>query len=682
VADGTAAETAWYESPNPAVFEITRSGGDNSQAETVYYTVSGTATNGDDYTYLSGVVTIPVGETSAKVAVQPQDDSIYEGTEGITFSVSSDPSYKLGATTNGTASIEDNDFPPSVITVTTEESVANESGNPAQFRISRSGGDNNKEETVYYSVTGTAENGEDYTYLSGVATIPTGATSTVVTLNPIDDSTYEGTETVTFQVTNNGNYKLGTTTRGEAVIEDNDPTPPEISIGGKSHAFGVSWTGELTRIDLETGVSESLGSTGFSNLNSLTSDSQGKLLTIANVNSSVGEIIQIDPKDGTSQVVSTFNNNFGGVRASVRGLTHASDGNLYAIHNMSGSDFIGGDALFRIDPQTGTSSKIATLDRSSLQSLAMAPSGKLYSIDMSDGALIEIDPNTGSSKTVGAKGGFLNIQGLAFDDNGILYATGQPNSYTVDLQTGALTPVPELGTFRGLAFVSESQPAGSPGTSNATTLYDITFDESSQALGQQPLANDSSNTVSRVVFGDPTVEQSSSRLGNRPLVFTDDQSGYDQVKLNVGAGFDRYSLSFDFDPVRLNGEEMTVLLDTPGVRNIYFQPDGSVRLLPFGRVGTFDLNGVNQVETEMDFESDRWKLIINGNVLYDGEFLPSSNDLQAIRFSLGALSGASGSVAAIDNIQVKGLSSSSATTPPPVAGSPDPGVAPPAATTP
>jgi hypothetical protein len=31
---------------------------------------------------------------------------------------------------------------------------------------------------------------------------------------------------------------------------------------------------------------------------------------------------------------------------------------------------------------------------------------------------------------------------------------------------------------------------------------------------------------------------------------------------------------------------------------------------------------------------------------------------------------------------VKGLSSSSATTPPPVAGSPDPGVAPPAATTP
>ena len=1094
VADDIAAETAWYESPNPAVFEITRSGGDNSQAETVYYTVSGTATNGDDYTYLSGTVTIPAGETSAKVAVQPQNDSTYEGTEGVTFSVSSDPSYELGNTTSGTATILDNDPQPLStigVGVVSETVTEGEPSRPAQIHVSRtggdnsqaetiyykmsyldkdgnvyrvttgtgdipagrayqtflfnppddstydgteqvifevtnrpdyklggnttatitvyddeqppsvisvrpfapdmiegrdqglfwvdrSGGDNSKAETVYYTVKGTAQSGEDYRELSGQVTIPAGRSTALVTVNSIDDSEVESTENLIFEVTQDSaytlsdsvqteltlwdddkpelnyqaqsfwefdgewSYQMGDKSSGSAVDAEgnfyvvlgdyNDPkvqkvspsgdllweknidqplvvehvavkddsliihssdfssgsrfseisldtgngglihtetqvnrfaiNPDEydsvptalkekalevynsllessdhpggdwaykaiqdsegnvyvtgavdyneylikvnangshawtfegeigdgflygsdiefasdgsiyflsygsksdlltklsssgkalwqsdikeelrhhsdsyhfhaldmaldaedkvhlfggrtnpvphydtgnywtavyapveqnssgtsgsdpISSGGKSHAFGVSWTGELTRIDLETGVSESLGSTGFSNLNSLTSDGQDKLLTIANVNSSVGEIIQIDPKDGTSQVVSTFNNNFGGVRASIRGLTHASDGNLYAIHDTSGSGFIGGDALFRIDPQTGTASEIATLDRSSLQSLAMAPSGKLYSIDMSDGALIEIDPNTGSSKTISAKGEFLNIQGLAFDDNGILYATGQPNSYTVDLQTGALTAVPELGTFRGLAFVSESQPASSPGTSNATTLYDITFDESSQALGQQPLASNSSNTVSEVVFGDPTIEQSSGRLENRPLVFTDDQSGYDQVKLDVGAGFDRYSLSFDLDPVRLNGEEMTVLLDTPGVRNIYFHPDGSVRLFPFGRVGTFDLNGVNQVETEMDFESDRWKLIVNGNVLYDGEFLPSSDDLSSVRFSLGALSGQTGSVVAIDNIQLKGLSSSSASTPPPVAGSPDPGFAPPAATTP
>ncbi|MBP0003068.1 MAG: S8 family serine peptidase, partial [Cyanobacteria bacterium SBC] len=880
--NGIARETEYWQTSQPAIFTVKRSGGDNSKAENVYYTVSGSADNGIDYSVVSGVVTIPAGSDRTTVKIQPINDSKYEGTETVSLQVTANPNYKLGATTNGTASIEDNDFPPSVITVTTEDSVANESGNPAQFRINRSGGDNSKAETVYYSLTGTAENGEDYTYLSGVATILAGMTSTVVTLNPLDDSTYEGTETVTFQVTNNSNYNLGTTTRGEAIIEDNDSPPPVVTIGGnsrapylfqeaynringsiegitpvdnayrwgngwtqefrdrngnemllmledgatkafwmkgvnlqeykymggpvgrtingwyanlgyprsdentfthdgkyavwqafaaedgkarihylygvgsvatwgqigrkytdiggathwlgmptsreynynsdtvysdfengkiayqrstgrlevlrpgelpswlmpvttptpvKSTAFGVSWTGELTRINLETGVSESLGSTGFSNLNSLTSDGQGKLLTIANVDSAVGEIIQIDPSDGTSRVVSTFNNNFGGVKASIRGLTRAADGSLYAIHDTSGGS-IGDDALFRINPQTGTASEITILDRSSLQSLAMAPSGKLYSIDMRDGALIEIDPNTGTSKTIGAKGGFLNVQGLAFDDNGVLYATGQPNSYTVDLQTGALTPVPELGTFRGLAFISEGQLTSAPGTSNATTLYDITFDESSQALGQQPIANDSSNTISRVVFGDPTVEQSSGRLGNRPLVFTDDQSGYDQVQLDVRAGFERYSLSFDFDPVWLNGEEMRVLLDTPTVRNIYFEADGSVRLYPFGTVGTFDLNGVNQVETEVDFEADRWKLIVNGNVLYDGEFSPSSDDLRAIRFSMGALREVSGSVAAIDNIQVKGLSSSSATTPPPVAGNPDPGVAPPAATTP
>ncbi|MGC9506154.1 S8 family serine peptidase [Baaleninema sp.] len=970
--NGVAHETESWETSQPAIFTVKRSGGDNSKAENVYYTVSGTADNGIDYSVVSGVATIPAGSDRTTVKIQPINDSKYEGTETVSLQVTANPNYKLGATTNGTASIEDNDFPPSVIRVLVLDADASENSDPGRFLVSRSGGDNSKEETVYYTLKGSAINGEDYASRSGFVTFPAGSSMVAVSINPIDDATIESTENVTFEVTQHRNYTLSESVQGEITIWDNDkpelnyqaqsfwefdgewsdqmsdrssgsavdaegnfyvvlgyyndpkvqkvspsgdllwekkidqpicvkhvavknnsliihssdfssgsrfseisldtgnggliytetqvdrfainpdeydsvptalkdkamevynslletadypyghwanepiqdsegnvyvtgavdyneylikvnangshawtfkgeiadgfifgsdvefasdgsiyflsygnksdlltklsssgkvlwqsdikeelqhhsdsyhfhvldmaldaedkvhlfggrtnPVPhydtgnywtavyapveqnssgtsgsDPISSGGKSHAFGVSWTGELTRINLETGVSESLGSTGFSNLNSLTSDGQGKLLTIANVNSSVGEIIQIDPSDGTSRVVSTFNNNFGGVKASIRGLTRAADGSLYAIHNSSY------DELFRIDPQTGTASEIATLDRSSLQSLAMAPSGKLYSIDMSDGALIEINPNTGSSKTIGAKGGFLNIQGLAFDDNGILYATGQPNSYTVDLQTGALTPVPELGTFRGLAFVSESQLASSSGTSNATTLYDITFDESSQALGEQPLANDSSNTVSRVVFGDPTVKQSSGRLGNRPLVFTDDQSGYDQVQLDVGAGFERYSLSFDFDPVWLNGEEMRVLLDTPTVRNIYFEADGSVRLYPFGTVGTFDLNGVNQVETEVDFEADRWKLIVNGNVLYDGEFSPSSDDLRAIRFSMGALREVSGSVAAIDNIQVKGLSSSSATTPPPVAGNPDPAVAPPAATTP
>ncbi len=251
--DSIASEKNWWETSDPAQFQINRSGGDNSKSETVYYTLTGTATNGTDYTYLSGVATIPAGATSTVVKVNPLDDSTYEGTENVTFSVSSNSNYKLGSVTQGNAWIYDNDVkPPSTITVTTLDSLASEknwweTSDPAQFRINRSGGDNSKSETVYYTLTGTATNGTDYTYLSGVATIPAGATSTVVKVNPLDDSTHEGTENVTFSVSSNNNYKLGSVIQGSASILDNDAPDYEVAIKAEyqatKHLLGNSTSG-------------------------------------------------------------------------------------------------------------------------------------------------------------------------------------------------------------------------------------------------------------------------------------------------------------------------------------------------------------------------------------------------------------------------------------------------------
>ncbi|MGD1901913.1 MAG: Calx-beta domain-containing protein [Geitlerinemataceae cyanobacterium] len=566
VKDGAASETAWYESPDPAEFEISRSGGDNSKAETVYYTVSGTASNGADYVYLSGAVTIPAGEVSTKVSIQPQDDSVYEGAESVNFSISSDPSYelgssvrgtatiadndeepvstitvevdddtatetaegeptdpaafiirrnggdnsqpetvrytinlkdkdgniyrtqtgvttisagfsgvrlrytpfddstydgtesiefsvtsdpnyKLGGTTSGTATLLDNEIPKSVIGVSIADSWSSENNDSAQFRISRSGGDNSKAEAVYYTLKGVAENGVDYHYLSGIATIPAGASNILVTVNPIDDSIYEGAESIVFEVSSHSSYTLSDSTQSAAIIHDNDHP--------KSVAFGISWEGELSQIDLESGEVRSLGSTGFTNLNSLTTSSQSKLLTAANLDSPRGEIIEIDPTTGNSSVLYDFDNDFGGVKASIRGMAYAPDGSLYVIHNASGNGTIGADELYRVSPTTGTTQRLFALGAEDLQSLAISPdSGLLYSFDMGTGSLLEIDPSTGSVKAIGGAGS-TNIQGLAFDNSGVLYASGT-TSYAIDLNTGELTPVPELGYFRGLTFVDEN----------------------------------------------------------------------------------------------------------------------------------------------------------------------------------------------------------------------------------
>lgn len=97
-------------------FTFTRSG-DTSAALTVNYTVSGSATNGVDYTTLSGTATIPAGSRTVTVAVTPIDDTIAEYPERVTLSISTASTYNPGWPSQATVAISDNDVvtgtPPS-----------------------------------------------------------------------------------------------------------------------------------------------------------------------------------------------------------------------------------------------------------------------------------------------------------------------------------------------------------------------------------------------------------------------------------------------------------------------------------------------------------------------------------------------------------------------------------------
>ena len=104
---------------DPAVFVVTRSPV-SERPLGVLYRVSGTASNGVDYTRLSGVVEIPAGAASAEILVRPIDDGLVEGTEvvqvGLTFPdivpavyPPLPPPYYLGEPNNAQAFIRDND---------------------------------------------------------------------------------------------------------------------------------------------------------------------------------------------------------------------------------------------------------------------------------------------------------------------------------------------------------------------------------------------------------------------------------------------------------------------------------------------------------------------------------------------------------------------------------------------
>jgi Calx-beta domain/Domain of unknown function (DUF4114) len=107
VSDADAAEIKTGETQNPGQFIITR-GGDLTKSLTVKYTLSGTSTNGADYQRLTGTSIFAVGSDQAIVDIKPIDDKIYEGTETVTLSFSTDD-YTLTGANSGTISIADND---------------------------------------------------------------------------------------------------------------------------------------------------------------------------------------------------------------------------------------------------------------------------------------------------------------------------------------------------------------------------------------------------------------------------------------------------------------------------------------------------------------------------------------------------------------------------------------------
>src|SRR5262249_48105970 len=108
-----AATTGAAEPSTNGKFTVTQSA--LSSTDTVIsYTVGGTATAGDDYTTLSGPVTIPAAQTSPTMDVTVADDAIVEGTETVTVTLdpitSSNPGVSInGASKTATVNIADND---------------------------------------------------------------------------------------------------------------------------------------------------------------------------------------------------------------------------------------------------------------------------------------------------------------------------------------------------------------------------------------------------------------------------------------------------------------------------------------------------------------------------------------------------------------------------------------------
>jgi hypothetical protein len=117
---------------------------------------------------------------------------------------------------------------PVVSVVATDPSAAETGLDPAEFLLLRTGGTSSPL-AVSYVVSGSASNGLDYVTLNGTVSIPPGAPSTGVTINPLADALAEGDETVILTVLASPAYLIeGSRTHAMITLADNDVTLPLI----------------------------------------------------------------------------------------------------------------------------------------------------------------------------------------------------------------------------------------------------------------------------------------------------------------------------------------------------------------------------------------------------------------------------------------------------------------------
>ncbi len=207
----------------------------------VNYALSGTASNGADYSALSGTITIPAGRPNVTLTITPINDTAVEGDESVMVTVLSSAAYNVGHPGSAEITLQDNEI--STATLTASDAAATEPGaNTGAFTFTRTAPFTN-DLTVLYNVTGTAVPGGDYAALSGSVFIAAGVTSVVVTVTPLDDTILEADESVAVSLLPDAAYVAGTTTPLTVTIKDDD--------GG---------TGALAAIGFTTAASQGLES--------------------------------------------------------------------------------------------------------------------------------------------------------------------------------------------------------------------------------------------------------------------------------------------------------------------------------------------------------------------------------------------------------------------------------------
>ena len=204
-----------------------------------------------DWKFLGFVDTTPFSSVVVSTADEVGNETKLFWTDYFTFSASGAPPSP-GSLQFGSAS-----------------ATVAENGGSILVTVTRSGGSDGAVSIGYATVDGNATAGSDYTATSGTLNFADGVTSQSFSVPILDDSSYEGNEAFTIQLSGpTGGATVGTVSTTTITISENDAAPPAGSLQLGAASYLIAEDG----VALQVTVTRTGGSFGAVSVNYTTTD--------------------------------------------------------------------------------------------------------------------------------------------------------------------------------------------------------------------------------------------------------------------------------------------------------------------------------------------------------------------------------------------------------------------------
>lgn len=214
----------------PFVFTASLSAVSGQQVTVPFATAPGTATFPADFAALSGTLTFAPGTTTQLITINVNGDTIDEDNESFTVALSAPVNATLGATSTGTATIQNDDTAP-VVSISSVTSAEGNSGTTNQiFTVTLSSASGKTVTVPFATANGTATvAGDDYEATSGTLTFAPTETQKLITVTVNGDTVREPNETYNVNLSAPTNATLSeAASQGIGTINNDDG--PRISV--------------------------------------------------------------------------------------------------------------------------------------------------------------------------------------------------------------------------------------------------------------------------------------------------------------------------------------------------------------------------------------------------------------------------------------------------------------------